>query len=500
MADNEKCHCGSGEACPVHENLTPKQHFMIYNLEDIDELFYGGQAGGAKTEGLLRFVLRRRMECPGSVGLMMRKTLGQLEKTLIRKSKKIFNPYAKWREQKKQWLFRNGSIEECGYCENDNDVYQYDSAEYDDICIDEARHTTEFQLQYLCSRLRTSGEWKTLLRVFSNPGGVGHIWLKERFVRYAKNRIYKVFDEEEGTFKTRYFLPASLEDNTMMPVKKRKEYRAWLNGLPEAERRMLRDGDWDFVYGAAFSELKVTVHQYNPKFHPVPKWAKIAMSYDFGFGAPFSIGWWWLDFDGRAWRFAEWYGWNGKPNIGLRMSPSLVGKEIHKLEEKMDIKGRVVQRVADPAIFAKNPNLKGGGQGPSVAEMFSEKGVHFLPGDNDRMLGKQQFHDRLRVPDDYDIKNPLTNPMMMISSECKNWWRTVPMLSTGDWGTPRFDDIEDKQEDHAYDETRYFLMSRPIRPEHGKPKETFVQKIMKKVKSPRAIEEDESWFKPVFDY
>ena len=90
--------------------------------------------------------------------------------------------------------------------------------------------------------------------------------------------------------------------------------------------------------------------------------------------------------------------------------------------------------------------------------------------------------------------------MIMISSKCENWWRTVPVLSTGDWGTPSFDDIEDKQEDHCYDETKIACMSRPISPDHGKPKENFIQKIMSKVKSPKTSEENEDWFQGAYDY
>ena len=472
-------------------DLTPKQRKMIYGLYNVDEIMWGGEAGGGKSEGLLMFALRRRIECPGSAGLMMRRTFPDLDKSLVRKSQKYFRPFAKWSEAKRKWTFKNGSIQDFGYCESDKDVYQYQSAEYDDIEIDEVTQWTEFMYLYLMSRLRSaSGKYKTLMRSATNPGGIGHLWVKARFVDVARDKVYEDTDDEFQMKRTRYFLPAGLDDNTLMTAEQRLEYKSWLNQLPEDQKEMLMKGNWDFVIGAAFAELKRDVHMYDPKDFPVPSYAKICMSYDWGHGAPFSVGWWWVDYDGRIWRFAEWYGWNGKPNKGLRMSPYIQADEIFKIEEKMGIKGRGIQRVSDPAIFAKNANVRGGGQGPSVAEMFSERGIHFMPGDNDRLLGKAQIHGRLRVPGDYDKKNLLTYPMMMVSSECKQWWRTMPVLSTGDWGTPRFDDIEDKQEDHICDETRYFCMSRPIRPETEKPKENFIQKIMNKVKNPQAITED----------
>lgn len=471
--------------------LTPKQHRMMYELEDIDELLWGGEAGGGKSEGGLLFALRRRIECPGSVGMLMRRTFPDLDKSLIRKSQKYYQPFAKWFEAKRKWVFKNGSIEDFGYCENDNDVYQYQSYEADDIFIDEVTQWTEFMYTYLMSRLRSSsGKYKTKMRSATNPGGIGHLWAKDRFVDKAKNQVYKSWDEVTQTWKTRFFLPAGLDDNTLMSPAARLEYRSWLAQLPEDQKQMLMYGNWDYVIGAAFSELHRKYHEYDPKFHPIPSNANIVQSYDFGFGAPFSFNWWWIDFDGRAWQFAEWYGSTGKPNQGLRMATSKVAEGLKKIEKDMKIEGRVTARVAGPDIFSKTPDIKGGGQGPGPAEIFSEHGIHFMPGDPDRRLGKNQVHERFKVPDNYDVKNVLTYPMMMISSECKNWWRTVPVLSTGDWGTPRFDDIEDKQEDHCYDSTKIFCMSRPIKPTHSKPEENSMQKIMKKVITPQAGMED----------
>lgn len=486
---------------PTALSLTPKQHRMVYGLEEVDEIMWGGEAGGGKSEGLLMFALRRRIECPGSVGLMMRRTFPDLDKSLIRKSKKYYAPFAKWSEAKRKWTFRNGSIEDFGYCESDKDVYQYQSAEYDDICIDEITQWTEFMYLYMLSRLRSaSGKYKTLMRSATNPGNIGHLWVKSRFVDVAKDHVYEDWDEILQAKRTRFFLPAGLNDNTLMDARQKLEYKSWLNQLPEDQKEMLMKGNWDYVIGAAFAELHRKTHEYDPEQFPIPKWAKIFMSYDYGFGAPFSIGWWWVDYDGRMWRFAEWYGWSGKPNKGLRMATPQVAKDIFKIEKKMGIAGRVEQRVAGPDIFSKPPNLRGGGQGPSIAELLSENGIYFMPGDPDRMLGKAQIHERFNVSDNFDRKDSLTYPMMMVSSECRQWWRTVPVLASGDWGTPRFDDVEDKQEDHCYDETKIACMSRPLSPQHEKPAENVIQKLISRIKTPAGAQEDQGWFKDAYNY
>ena len=470
-------------------DLTPKQYDMIYKHEDVDEIFYGGAAGGAKSEGLLRFALRRRQECPGSVGLMLRKTFPELEKSLIRKSRKFYHHFAKWKEGKKLWEFPNGSIQEFGYVEKEIDVEQYQSAEYDDICFDELGHFNKYPYIYLASRLRPrqppkglrdqKGKlvlpWKGLMRAAGNPGGIGHNWIREHFVQNGRNRVNKVYDDEEHTYKTRLFIPAALDDNTLMTRKERAEYRGWLNKLPDNERRMLRDGDWEFNPGAAFPELARTTHGYDPKKYPVPDWATIVTSYDFGHAKPFSIGWWWIDRDGRAFRFAEWYGWNGKADVGIRMAMPDVAQGIHERETALGISGRVVQRPADPSIFAKKPDYKGGGQGPGPGEMLSESGIYMTPSDNNRFLGKQQLHERLRVPEDGSM------PMMMISNDCEQFWRTVPSIPIDD---KKPEDTDTDAEDHTYDEVRYFCMSRPITPETVKPLKSKMDKIMGRIHEP----------------
>lgn len=436
---------------------TPKQALMLNDLAEVDEILWGGQAGGGKSEGLLLFSLLRRMQNPKSVGLTLRKTFRELDKSLIRKAKfGIWSKYAKWNEEKKQFLFPNGSLQEFGYLETDNDLMQYQSAEYDDICFDELTHFPDNHYHYMKSRLRPRSCKKGLMRAATNPGNIGHAWVREYFVVPAREKIFEIYDPDTKKKMSRYFLPACLDDNTLMSEEERSNYRSWLNQLPEAERRMLRDGDWDYVPGAAFFEWNPQIHVTKPI--PIPEWAKICVSFDFGFGKPFSVGWWWVDYDGRAYRFMEWYGWNGKADQGIRMAPSAIAKGILEREEANGLKGRVYNRVADPSIFNKTPNIRGGGQGPTIAEMMAQEGVFFSPSDNDRVQGKQQLHERLKVQED-------GLPLIMVYDTCTHFIRTVPVLKLDD---NNMEDVDTDMEDHVYDDTRYFLMSRPVIPHRMK--------------------------------
>jgi len=449
-------------------NYTEKQKKMVDELSEVDEILWGGQAGGGKSEGLLLFALERRLQNPKSVGLMLRRTFRELDKSLIRKAKfGLWPKFAKWNEEKKLFMFPNGAIQEFGYLETDNDLMQYQSAEYDDICFDELTHFPESHYHYMKSRLRPRSCKKGLMRSATNPGNIGHEWVRAYFVSMAKNKIYEIMDNDTKKRMTRFFLPATLEDNTAMSKEERNNYTSWLNQLPENERRMLKDGDWDYVPGAAFSEWNALYHTVDASM-PVPKWAKITMSFDFGFGKPFSCGWWWVDYDGRAYRFKEWYGWNGQADEGIRMAPSSIAKGIIEKEESAGIAGRIFNRISDPSIFSKTPNLKGGGQGASIAEMMLDEGIVFSPGDNDRLLGKQQFHERLKLQED-------GLPMLIVYDSCTHFLRTVPSLQLD---TNNIEDVNSDMEDHCYDEARYFLMSRPLTPKRFQIKRRQSQSII----------------------
>jgi hypothetical protein len=108
------------------------------------------------------------------------------------------------------------------------------------------------------------------------------------------------------------------------------------------------------------------------------------MTFDWGYGRPFSIGWWWCDGDNRLYRFAEWYGWAGVPNEGLRLPDTLIAEGIKEREAKLGISNSAIIRLAGPDCWNKKPDYKGGGQGPSTEEVFSGYGIYMSPGDPSR--------------------------------------------------------------------------------------------------------------------
>lgn len=194
------------------------------------EVMYGGAAGGGKSDALLMAALQF-VQVKGYSALLLRRTFPDLNKpsALIPRSKEwLSGTDAKYNEQTHQWTFPSGGVLSFGYLQYSMDIYQYQSAEYQFIGFDELTQFEEFQYRYLFSRLRRLQGVNIPLRVRSatNPGGVGHAWVKRRFV-----------DDD-----TRVFIPGKLEDN---PSLDKAEYELSLAELDPVTRRQLRHGDWD---------------------------------------------------------------------------------------------------------------------------------------------------------------------------------------------------------------------------------------------------------------
>jgi len=144
-------------------------------------------------------------------------------------------------------------------------------------------------------------------------------------------------------------------------------------------------------------------------------------------------------------RYREWYGSTGEPNKGLRMTAEEVADGIKARESE-----KISYSVLDPAAFSMDG-------GPSIAERMSSRGVHFGPADNKRtgqvgaMGGWDQVRARLKGDED-------GRPMVYIFSTGAHLIRTLPALQHDE---RKPEDVDTDAEDHAADEFRYALMSRP---------------------------------------
>lgn len=202
------------------------------------EVFYGGAAGGGKSDWLLMGALEY-VDVPGYAAIVFRRTFTDLALpgAIMARSHEWLAPWARagecsWSGQEKRWTFRSGATLQFAYMEHTNDELRYQSAEFQYVAFDELTQFPEHQYRYMFSRLRRPADGVLAdvplrMRAASNPGGPGHDWVRSRFV------------DEQAT--SRVFVAARLDDNEHID---RDAYIASLQHLDPVTRQRLLDGDW----------------------------------------------------------------------------------------------------------------------------------------------------------------------------------------------------------------------------------------------------------------
>ncbi|MBQ3080136.1 MAG: phage terminase large subunit [Clostridia bacterium] len=430
------------------------------------ECLYGGAAGGGKSEASVMLPMYW-VHIPHFRALILRKTYPQLTE-LIDKSRMYYPrlfPEAKYNSTMHRWMFPSGATVAFGSMHNASDVESYRGRQFDLIIFDELTHFTWAEYSFMFSRNRPSGPGTFVgIRATTNPGGIGHGWVKERFITCAPpmTPVREEFSirtpegREEKRTRSRIFIPATVFDNNKL-LENDRDYLANLSMLPSAQKNAQLYGSWDSFDGQVFSEWVNDPNHYEDRVYThviapfrIPKSWRIWRGFDFGYARPYSVGWYAADEDGRLFRIAELYGTNGVPNEGTRESPDRIAANIALIERENEyLRGREITGVADPSIFDES-------RGESVAVMMARHPnyIYFHPGDNTRLPGKMQYHYRFKFRED-------GRPMLQVFSTCRHFIRTIPALT---YDTKMVEDINSAQEDHIYDECRYVLMENPISP------------------------------------
>ena len=187
--------------------ITEKQNLFIQ--AKADEVLYGGCAGGGKSFGQIIDALLNALKYPGIKQLILRTTFPELERSLIMTSLEVIpKSLYKYNSSNHKMKFNNGSLIEFGYLTSDKDVTQYQSAEYDIIRFDELTHFSEYQYLYMLSRVRGVNKFPKQIKSSTNPGSIGHQWVKDRFINSMPENTITDFDG-----RTRIFIPARVQEN-----------------------------------------------------------------------------------------------------------------------------------------------------------------------------------------------------------------------------------------------------------------------------------------------
>lgn len=324
---------------------------------------------------------------------------------------------------------------------------KFQSAEFAAIGVDELTKNPLPTFNILRGSLRWPGVKRCPFLGASNPGGIGMGWVKQYW-------IDRIFPPELQQIAHEFaFVKALPADNPHLD----ESYWTMLNTLPPVLAKAWRDGDWSAFEGQYFAWTDA--HEIEPR--EIPHGAPLLMTYDWGFGKPFSVGWWYWDADGRLYRFGEWYGAaRGQGDVGLRMGDPDVARGILEREEKMGISGRVARRLCDPTCFSKKPDTRGGGQGPSTAEEFAAEGVMLEPGDPSRHLGWRQMHARIALRRGADGMWTGELPMLVaFKDRCPAFCAQMRTLQAD---PNDLEDVDTRMEDHAADDAKLAVLSRPM--------------------------------------
>lgn len=206
----------------------PTEKQLQVLVADQREILFGGAAGGGKTFLMIMAALQY-VEYPVYNAAIIRRTFPQLEQLIAMSHEWLSDTDAVWNEQKKLWTFPSGATLKFGHINSENDKYNYQGQEFHFLGFDELTQFTETQYSYVVGRLRKAKGSSIPNRVLctANPGGIGHDWVKKKFIDFPNGRL---------------FVPSKLEDN---PHIDKEDYEQSLNQLSRIERLQLRHGDWE---------------------------------------------------------------------------------------------------------------------------------------------------------------------------------------------------------------------------------------------------------------
>lgn len=443
----------------------------------IFEVFYGGARGGGKTESSIGDWLQHSsLYGEHAIGIFFRRKLVQLAEVIAR-TKQIFPKLgAKYNEQQKTWTMANGARLKFAYLERDSDAEEYQGHSYTRIYIEELTNfPSSSPIDKLRATLRSGAGVPTGMRLTGNPGGPGHNWVKARYIDPAPLGFHVITEGTEividGVKQTvtldRVFIPSKLGDNALLMRNDPTYVLRLRQSGSEALVKAWLEGNWDIIDGAFFDEWDEEKHVL-PTGLILPLLAPQLLrfrAFDWGSAKPFSVGWYALLAQDLAFpdrllpkgaliKYREWYGASG-PNKGLKMTADLVAKGIWEREKGE----RINYGVADPSIYIRDG-------GPSIAETMAIHRCQWRRADNKRHAGAEQVRQRLVG------ENGL--PMLYFLDCCEDSIRTIPVLQH-DENDP--EDLDTEAEDHAYDETRYAVMSRPWQPRPAPPQGSGLPKL-----------------------
>lgn len=435
-------------------------------------------------------IIRGFYKEPRFKGILFRRTYPELESEIIVRSREWYPlTGATYNEEKKRWTFPGGSIMQFGHVEYEADVRKYDTAEYNYMAFDELTSFTENQYIYLTrTRCRSSSsKLPAIARSATNPGNIGHAWVRDHFIKPAP---YGTIIVDKRTTLKRIFIQSFAEDNPYL-MQNDPGYVNRLDSLPEAERQAKRFGHWDTFAGQVFADYREmpnkelgepenACHLYNPAEIKIPDWWLKFLAIDWGYAA-FTIALWGaLSPDDRLYIYREYAIKEAKT--------STWATEVGRLSEGEKYQDIVLCRSA----------WQNRGEELTQQEQFTKySGLRARQADNDRIMGKLMLQEYLRwspkparrvLPEDeYSaevaariLRNQGTEayksylssfepdkpeghlPKLQIAPDCKELRKCIPLCiydKKSNVTNKPAEDVREFDGDDPYDTSRYLVVA-----------------------------------------
>lgn len=448
----------------------------------VQEVLFHGTRGPGKTQGLLADFCQHVGHGWGMSwqGIIFRRTfpeLKDLEKKALEMIPNIF-PGAKYNRGEHIWTFEQGEQLRFSFLLKDEDYLKYHGHEYPFLGFEELTNWPDdsLYLKMFSTNRSTKPGMPKKIRATTNPYGPGHNWVKNRFrikddQVLVRGEVIQIPGEPVRTSIKGHLL----ENKCLMHAD--PDYVKNLNVAAEneAQRRAWLHGHWEVTAGGMFDDIWERHIHVVPYVDPrdLPIGWKITRSYDHGQSRPFSVGWWaesngqpytamWMDehqtlhkrtfgeVRGDLIRIHEWYGWNGEPNKGIRLSATEIARGILERERANYIR-EPKWGVADASIFDKDaasPDV-------TVAGRMKKEGVKWKGADKSpgsRAQGWQIMRELMKGSVPPADGSPRTAPGIFVMDHCTHFLRTVPSLARD---RKKLDDVDTDAEDHVADEVRY---------------------------------------------
>lgn len=438
--------------------LTPRTWHYERNGQIItEEEYYSNLKKKRKSEAVIDKI---SIDYPEYVALLVRRTFPQLERNFKPECDKLYKMYgAVWQERNHSYIFPSGAKVYLVHCKDEKALDNYIGGNYNFLGIDEVNQFPERWVEALATSVRSNNkEIKPQICLTSNPGNVGHAWLKRKFVEKCPpqpmekvyNKEFDVWyqptktappyrDEERISYQ---YIPATVFDNPTL-LKNDKKYVRELKRLNPTLRAMWLEGRWDVFAGMYFDKWNILHHIVSSSEYGFGTSNNNSSNcayyrfYDYGTKNPFVCLFAAIDRNGDMVIYDEIV----ETGLAASRQAQFVNEYTYK---KYKMKPADFEdEIADPAYWIKHSEKNGATYSPSM--FYADEGIYLNKGNNDRKAGAKIVYDALDVPDE-------GYPRIRFTENCQYCIDTIPNLPASELDP---EDIDTRSEDHSYDALRY---------------------------------------------